>query len=203
MKLSFNNNVVGLSAETEEEREICALLSVADGHVFQLHCTSERGFSLTELGPQADACREPLNITRTVAPPFQAISNLAHTRFELDGETYASVEGFWQGLKFEEPVERRKVAKLWGPEAKARGDGAGQPATFEFGGVVVAAGSPEHWGLMRRAYEAKFTQNTEAAAALKATGQRWLTHKTRRDSRTIPGAIMAQIWMDVRAGLQK
>ena len=200
MKLSFQNNVVGLSAETEAEREICALLSAADGHVFQLHCTNERGFGLTELGPQADACREPLNITRSVAPPFQAISNLAHTRFELDGEAYASIEGFWQGLKFADQAERQKTAKLWGPEAKAYGDGAGQPATFEFGGVVVVAGSPEHWGLMRRACQAKFSQNAEAAAALRATGQRWLTHKTRRDSRTIPGAIMAQIWMDVRSG---
>ena len=201
MKLSFDNNVVGLSAETDEEREICALLSAADGHVFQLHCTSERGFGLTELGPHADACREPLNITRTVAPPFQAISNLAHTRFELDGEAYASVEGFWQGLKFADAAVRRRVAKLWGPEAKAAGDAAGQPASFEFDCETVGAGSPEHWGLMRRACDAKFTQNAEAAAALKATGQRWLTHKTRRDSRTIPGAIMAQIWMDLRSGL--
>ena len=201
MKLSFQNNVVGLSAETEAEQEICALLSAADGHVFQLHCINERGFGLSELGPLADACREPLNITRAVATPFQAISNLAHTRFELGGDTYASIEGFWQGLKFEEPAERRKAAKLWGPEAKAHGDAAGQPMSFEFGGVIVAAGSPEHWGLMRRACQAKFSQNAEAAAALKATGQRWLTHKTRRDSRTIPGAIMAQIWMEVRAGL--
>ena len=201
MKLSFQNNVVGLSAETEAEREICALLSAADGHVFQLHCTNERGFGLTELGPQADACREPLNITRSFAPPFQAISNLAHTRFELDGEAYASIEGFWQGLKFADQAERRKAAKLWGPEAKNHGDAAGQPVRFEFGGAVVAAGSPEHWELMRRACQAKFSQNAEAAAALRATGQRWLTHKTRRDSRTIPGAIMAQIWMDVRAAL--
>ena len=201
MKLSFQNNVVGLSAETEAEREICALLSAADSHVFQLQCTTERGFALTELGPQADACREPLNIVRSIAPPFQAISNLAHTRFELDSETYASIEGFWQGLKFEDQAQRRKAAKLWGPEAKTYGDLAGQPAIFEFGGVVVAAGSPEHWELMRRACGAKFSENAEAAAALKATGQRWLTHKTRRDSRTIPGAIMAQIWMDVRARL--
>ena len=55
MKLSFNNNVVGLSAETEEEREICALLSVADGHVFQLHFTNstsmiEKGYITENVG---------------------------------------------------------------------------------------------------------------------------------------------------------
>ena len=36
MKLSFKNNVVGLSAETPAEQEICALLCAADGYLFHL-----------------------------------------------------------------------------------------------------------------------------------------------------------------------
>lgn len=55
---------------------------------------------------------------------------------------------------------------------------------------------------MRKACEAKFTLNSEAREALLATGERWLTHKVRRVSRTIPGAIMADIWMRIRAKLQ-
>jgi predicted NAD-dependent protein-ADP-ribosyltransferase YbiA (DUF1768 family) len=199
MKLSFNNDVVGLSAETDAEREICALLVAADRHVFQLHCTTDRGFAFTELGPEAEARREPLNITHAVESRFQPISNLAHTPFEVDGLVYASIEGFWQGLKFDDPARRRQIAKLSGASAKEAGKPGGQPPVFDFGGLCITAGSPEHWHLMRRACEAKFGQHRGAADALRASGARWLTHKVRRDSRTIPGAIMAQIWMDIRA----
>ena len=54
---------------------------------------------------------------------------------------------------------------------------------------------------MRRACEAKFAQHEGARTALLNTGERWLTHRTRKDSRTIPGAIMADIWMRIRARL--
>lgn len=201
MKLSFRNNVIGLSAETEAEQEICALLMAADTHVFKLHCATDRGMAFTELGPEDDACRAPLNIVHSVEPRFRPISNLADTPFELDGERYASVESFWQGLKVEGAAERRTMARLSGPEAQGRGAALGQPTEFTYQNTRIAAGSPEHRDLMRRACEAKFDQNPAARAALLASGQRWLTHKVRRDSRTIPGAIMAQIWMKVRAGL--
>ena len=95
------------------------------------------------------------------------------------------------------------MAKLWGREAKERGSSFEQPTDFVYDGVFIAAGSPEHWALMRAACEAKFTQHDEARIALMATGERWLTHKVRRDSRTIPGAIMADIWMRIRARLQQ
>lgn len=203
MKLSFRNNVIGLSAETPEEVEICALLALADGHVFQLHASSGRGMALSMIGPEEDARRAPLNIVQSIAPRFAPISNLAHTPFELGGQRYASIEGFWQGLKRLDPVERRAIAKLWGGEAKERGGSADQPTEFVYEGVIIAAGSPEHWALMRAACEAKFTQHEEARIALLATGERWLTHKVRRDSRTIPGAIMADIWMRIRARLQQ
>ena len=202
MKLLFQNNVISLSAETPEEREICALLAAADGHVFQLHATTERGMAFSEIGPEDEARRAPLNIVRSIAPRFAPISNLARTHFTLDGEDYASVEGFWQGLKVADPAERKALARLSGAEAKARGEQAGQPPVFDYGGPSIAAGSPEHWDLMRKACQAKFTQNREARTALLATGERWLTHKVRRDSRTIPGAIMADIWMRIRADLR-
>jgi predicted NAD-dependent protein-ADP-ribosyltransferase YbiA (DUF1768 family) len=51
---------------------------------------------------------------------------------------------------------------------------------------------------MRRACEAKFAQHEGARTALLDTGERWLTHRVRKDSRTIPGAIMADIWMRIR-----
>jgi predicted NAD-dependent protein-ADP-ribosyltransferase YbiA (DUF1768 family) len=55
---------------------------------------------------------------------------------------------------------------------------------------------------MTRACRAKFTQHAEAMAALLGTGERPLVHRMRRDSRTIPGAVMAEIWMKLRAELR-
>lgn len=202
MKLSFQNDVIGLSAETPEEVEICALLVAADRHIFQLHASSERGMAFSLIGPEDSARRAPINIVQSIAPRFAPISNLAHTPFEFEGQRYASIEGFWQGLKRSEPVERRAMARLWGSEAKEVGSRVDQPSAFDWQDVAIAAGSPEHWALMRAACMAKFSQNEEARAALLATEERWLTHKVRRDSRTIPGAIMADIWMRIRAHLQ-
>lgn len=108
MKLSFRNNVVGLSAETPEEEAICAQLCAADGHVFKLHATSERGMAFSTIGPEDEARRAPLNIVQSIAPRFAPISNLAHTPFVLDGLDYASIEGFWQGLKTDDP-DRKSV----------------------------------------------------------------------------------------------
>lgn len=202
MKLTFQNNVIGLSAETPAELEICAMLRAADGYVFQLHAASERGMAFSEIGPEDDARRAPLNIVRTIEPRFVSISNLAYTPFALDGERYASIEGFWQGLKTADPAQRRQFAKLSGAEAKERGSNVSQPPSFNYGGASIATGSPEHWALMRKACEAKFTQHSDARTALLATGERWLTHKVRKDSRTIPGVIMADIWMQIRSRLQ-
>jgi predicted NAD-dependent protein-ADP-ribosyltransferase YbiA (DUF1768 family) len=199
MKLSFRNNVVGLSAETPEEEAICAQLCAADGHVFKLHATSERGMAFSTIGPEDEARRAPLNIVQSIAPRFAPISNLAHTPFVLDGLDYASIEGFWQGLKTDDPAQRRAIAQLSGAQAREAGRRIGQPPAFEQGGARIAAGSPEHWALMRAACAAKFDQDGSARAALLATGERWLTHRVRRDSRTIPGAIMADIWMRIRA----
>ena len=203
MKLSFRNNVVGLSAETPEEEEVCNRLNAADGHVFQLHATSGRGIAFSTIGPEDDARRSPLNILQKMEPRFAPISNLAHTPFVFDGVNYASIEGFWQGMKVIEPEQRKAMATLFGGEAKGRGGAIRWPVTFPYGEEIIATGSPEHWALMRAACLAKFTQNGKAREALLATGERWLTHKVRKDSRTIPGVIMADIWMHIRARLRE
>ncbi len=61
----------------------------------------------------------------------------------------------------------------------------------------------QHWQLMRRACRAKFEQNAGARAALLGTGSRPLVHCIRPDSRTIPGVIMADIWMKLRTILRR
>ena len=134
---------------------------------------------------------------------MRLISNFAATPFELDGCTYGSVEAFWQGLKFPDDERRRAVAPLHGDEARRAGFNAPAAAEFEFAGHTVRIGTADHWALMSAACRAKFTQHPAARQALLATGDRPLSHKTRKDSKTIPGVVMTDIWMRVRRWLRK
>lgn len=205
MRVRFKEKHLIVSAESAAEREeIAAHAAVRNGHVFHLTAHGDKGFALEDLGVRADALEEPLNISSRIPDPMlRPISNLAFTPFELDGQAYASVEGFWQGLKTEDPGERTRIAALWGAAAKFAS--AEFPAAYEFHylGKKHRVGRWEHWHLMYRACAAKFTQNAEARNALLLTGRRCLEHRMRRDSDTIPGIVMADIWMRVRREIQQ
>jgi predicted NAD-dependent protein-ADP-ribosyltransferase YbiA (DUF1768 family) len=56
---------------------------------------------------------------------------------------------------------------------------------------------------MKKACRAKFEQSAEANAALLATADRPLPHVVRHDSKTIPGVVMAEIWMRIRNDLRQ
>ncbi len=145
---------------------------------------------------------QPINITFDDTPmPLQLISNLAETPFELDGCRYASIEAFWQGLKFANLAKRAELAHLTGHAAKSAGDKAPKASVIVYQGAYIKTGSPAHWLLMERACRAKFLQCEAARSALLATGQTPLKHKVKVDSRTIPGVVMAEIWMRIRAEL--
>jgi len=73
----------------------------------------------------------------------------------------------------------------------------------QYAGEEIAVGTYAHWQLMRRACAAKFRQNDDARAALLATGERPLVHRVRPDSRSIPGVVMADIWMALRTRLRR
>lgn len=205
MRVEIRGGLIILAAEEAQEQEAMASLAQkAAGHVFLLRISSDRGCALHDLGPREAACREPINIVfSTVEEPWRPISNLAETPFELGGRQYASIEGFWQGLKHRSAKERERIASLHGFAARRAGLTAPEAADFVYEKETIAFGSPEHWALMRQACSAKFTQNEIARTALLSTGMRPLTHRVRRDSRTIPGVIMADIWMQARARLQK
>ncbi len=113
------------------------------------------------------------------------------------------MEGFWQSLKFSDAADRRRVATLSGGHAKKSGDSA-PPAgiTFAYLGQTIVRGAWDHWALMRRACEAKFDQDSRARSALLATANRPLTHRVPNESRTIPGVLMADIWMQIRSTLR-
>ncbi len=155
-------------------------------------------------GQPAARLPEPLNITFDDAPmPLRLISNLAETSFEMDGRFYSSVEGFWQGLKFPDEVDRQRVAELSGHDAKRAGPKAEPGDRFVYEGREIVTGTVDHWALMERANLAKFEQDEDARAALLATGSRPLVHRVPVDSRTIPGIVMADIWMRLREKLSK
>jgi len=204
MKVVLKNQLIVLVPETETERtDLGAWKAEHADHVLAVRADSGDGLALGDLGRREDACREPFQVISTSPDPAaRLISNFAATPFTLDGSDYASVEAFWQGLKFEKESERRRIATLVGSAAKDAGDQQGYGATVTYEGRAIPIGTWEHWQLMRAACEAKFAQNEEARAALLSTGDRPLVHRVRHDSRTIPGVIMCEIWMKVRARLR-
>jgi predicted NAD-dependent protein-ADP-ribosyltransferase YbiA (DUF1768 family) len=205
MIVRFKDRLLIITAETDEERQsVGEFASHRNGRAFALFHQDSRTLRLSDLGPIPDACREPINISsRSPDPAIQLISNFAHTPFDFDGQSYASVEAFWQGLKFPEESRRRQIAALHGQEARQAGFEAQEAGTIEYQGQIVRVGTHDHWRLMSAACWAKFNQHEMAKRALLGTGDRPLQHKTRRDSRTIPGVIMAEIWMKVRRSLNR
>lgn len=195
----------GISVVPEGDVDLQSIsdwLACHAGHAFADRPTLNSSIQLVDLGPHADACREPINITsRHPDPVIRLIGNFAETPFELDGLSYRSVEGFWQGLKFDSDEDRRKIALASGDEARGRGASRGYNATVRYADETIAVGTADHWALMERACRAKFTQHDAARRALCGTGARPLEHRVRRDSRAIPGVVMADLWMRIRRDL--
>lgn len=217
MRIRQAGRYVTFSVESDTERS--DLLTIAGdiaGQQFRVDTVNGETLSLRAAGPGAGETAKagrakaraasgddvPLNITYDTTPmPLRLISNLAETSFELDGRGYASVEGFWQGLKFPDAADRERLAVLSGHEAKAAGPTVEPGDRIVYDGREIVVGTVDHWALMERATLAKFEQDEDARAALLATGTRPLQHKVPVDSRTIPGVIMADIWMRVREQL--
>ena len=215
MKIRQAGRYVTLNVETETERlELLAIAGDIAGQQFKVDTVDGDKLLLRAAGPgKAEAAKgetvrakltEPLNITFDDAPmPLRLIANLAETSFELDGRGYASVEGFWQGLKFPDEADRRRVAELSGHAARTAAPKLEPGDRFVYEGREIVVGTVDHWALMERANLAKFEQDDDARAALLSTGTRALVHRVEPDSRTIPGVIMADIWMRLRERLAK
>jgi hypothetical protein len=202
MRTELKGELLILVPETADEvSAVAAWKEGREGHVLALLANRGKGAVVRFLGPREEVCREPINVTsKHPDPQIRLIGNFAATPFELDGVRYASVESFWQGLKFPE-AERVRIAELDGAAAKRAGAEIEYGMHVRYQGAEVVVGTWAHWQLMERACRAKFTQNFEAMSALVATAERPLVHRMRKDSRTIPGAIMAEIWMRIRKAI--
>jgi predicted NAD-dependent protein-ADP-ribosyltransferase YbiA (DUF1768 family) len=204
MRVLFKEHLIVLIPEAGEEAHELERWRTGHGdHVLCVRVTDSPSLELHDLGERTEACREPINVVSDSPNPVaRLISNFATTPFELDGQRYESVESFWQSLKFISDEDRRRLAQLNGPDARAEGDRQGYGSTICYRGEEIAVGTAAHWQLMENACRAKFDQNAEARGALLATGERPLVHVVRRDSKAIPGVIMAQIWMRIRKRLR-
>jgi len=121
------------------------------------------------------------------------LSNFAATPFTFRGRRYASLEGFWQMMKYPEsaddpratfpgltwPYTREQVAQLTAFEAKHAGDVAEQNmkrmgitwVTFEGKRMEYKPARPgEHYRLIVAATREKVRQNPEVKKVLLATG---------------------------------
>jgi len=132
---------------------------------------------------------------------YAKLSNFAETPFVMDGVKYASMEGFIQSLKTNDPEKAIKIQKMSGAEAKFSGkkfakriarsyqeDGisVGDPEFTEgsfshYQGIEILYRSEEHFNLIERAIRAKFEQNPDILKSLigpeNNPDRRQITHK--------------------------
>lgn len=171
-------------------------------HRFVLVKNPGCGVMLRDLGDPR--LSEPINVTsKHPSPSIQLIGNFGATPFELDGTRYASVESFWQSLRCRREEDRLRIATLSGAEAKRASQSIPYEETITYRGEEILTGSFSHWKLMAYACSAKFDQNAAAREALVSTFPYPLEHRLRNDSQTIPGEVMARIWMGLRQQYRK
>ena len=202
MQVRLQKDLVVVSPGENEAEKLDDWLRTHTGQVFRLENAGVTAV-FHAIGPEDEACRKPINISSRSPMPLRLASNFARTPFVLDNQEYASIEGFWQGLKFPRAADRLRLAALHGDEARDAGLLAPAADAFDHAGRRIRTGTFEHWQLMEQACLAKFEQNPAARDALFSTGHRPITHRVEPDSRNIPGAIMAEIWMRIRDRLQK
>jgi len=154
------------------------------------------------------------------------LSNFAPTPFTFHGKRYASLEGFWQAMKYPEDAEdprakfpglkweftRAQVEQQTAFEAKHAGDvgeenmkkmGIGW-VSFEGKRFDYQAKEPgEHHRLIVAAMRAKLAQNPEVKRILLATGDLVLKPDHHQEPDAPPEWRYFEIWMQLRAELQQ
>jgi predicted NAD-dependent protein-ADP-ribosyltransferase YbiA (DUF1768 family) len=159
-------------------------------------------------------------------PDLGLLSNFAATPFEFHGKKYASVEGFWQMMKFPEgpddprakfaglewPFTRDQVAAMTAFDAKHAGDVGSENmkkmgidwVTFEGQQIKYKPAEPgEHYKLIVEAMQAKVKQNPDVRAAILSTGDLTLKPDHHQEANAPAAWKYFDILMDIRSQLQK
>ena len=114
--------------------------------------------------------------------PASALSNFAPHPFTLDGVEIASMEGFLQSLKFENPEMQKHVCTLVGFAAKKKGKFKNwqEKGKLYWQGQEIDRFGEDYQALLDRAYDAMFKENEGARKALLATQGATLEHSIGR-----------------------
>lgn len=118
-----------------------------------------------------------LNVnSRSQDPRGRLLSALANRPFELKGIMFASVEGFFQGIRFpfDDPRRRRAFAASFGYAREFRHEA--NASRIWWNGQEISAGSIAHKELIEAAFRASFEQNPDRTQALIDTKGLSLTH---------------------------
>ena len=109
--------------------------------------------------------------------PSANLSNFHPQKFTIDGITCASMEGFLQSLKFENPDMQAQVCTLVGKKAKFKGKKKKwwRDQTLYWRGTPMKRDSKEYQELLDRAFDA-LSENTSFQRALLVTNNATLTH---------------------------
>jgi predicted NAD-dependent protein-ADP-ribosyltransferase YbiA (DUF1768 family) len=111
--------------------------------------------------------------------PAGALSNFAPHSFEIDGVKCASMEGFLQSLKADDPLVQKEICQLVGIKAKNWGNKHDtvwkKTQTLYWQGRAYDRQGDEYQELLNRAYD-ELGKNEEFKKALLATGQEVLIH---------------------------
>lgn len=109
--------------------------------------------------------------------PASSLSNFAPHEFEIDNIKCASMEGFLQSLKFQNPEMQKYVCSLVGKAAKFKGKNKKWQKTgnLYWQGEVIKRDSERYQELLDKAYNA-LAKNQSFKKALLATGNATLTH---------------------------
>jgi predicted NAD-dependent protein-ADP-ribosyltransferase YbiA (DUF1768 family) len=149
-------------------------------------------------------------------------SNFAATPFVYDGKTYASVEGFWQMLKYPEgpdderlkdpsiqwPFTRDQVAAMTAYDAKAAGNKANALmnqlgidwVTFKGKKIQFLENAKgEYYNLIYAVEMAKMNQNQRVKDLLKRTGALKLLPDHHQSADAPPAWKYYEIWMELRS----
>jgi predicted NAD-dependent protein-ADP-ribosyltransferase YbiA (DUF1768 family) len=155
-------------------------------------------------------------------------SNLAQSPLRFDNQTYASVEAFWQMLKYPDPKDpsdlrlkfadlypytRDQVRSLYDFESKKAGDEANKIMKEKnikwisykgkkFDYKDMAEGSEYHYKLIYQVIEAKVLQNPKIRNLLLKTGDLILKPDHVQPANSPKAYAYHEILMDIRSKLQ-
>lgn len=171
-----------------------------------------------EILPQAATPKEEVILSKR--NELGVLSNFAATPFFYYGKRYASVEGFWQMMKYPDPeykndprskikfpYSREQVAAMTGCEAKAAGDQAENLmkalnidwVTFEGKRMTYCSEQPgEHFFLIKEAMIKKLRYNPEVRRVLLATGKLKLKPDHHEEACQAPEWKYYKLWEDIR-----